>query len=91
MLAMPNGPMRFFGETPSAKAVSLAGQMFPVFRPTPKVEDPNPLVRPPVFDTLDVESPAVTGLIVVSAAMLAAACVVVLGARRPMRRREESR
>ena len=45
--------LRFFAETPAARAVTLAGEMFPVLRPRTTVEDPAPLVAAPAFASVD--------------------------------------
>jgi nitrous oxidase accessory protein len=82
--------LRFFGETPSAKAISFAGEMFPVFRPTPKVEDPAPLVSVPVFSTIDVRGPSPAVLALASFLMLAVAGLVLRAGRVPNRRSSEA-
>jgi nitrous oxidase accessory protein len=79
--------LRFFAETPSARAVSLAGEMFPVLRPRPKVEDTAPLVDIPVFAPLATAGSSLP-LAIVSGVMLLVVAVVVGGGRRPIRRRE---
>ena len=82
--------LRFFGETPSAKAISFAGEMFPVFRPTPKVEDVAPLVRAPAFTSIDTDGPSSGGLALASLVMLAAAGAVLAAGRVPNRREKTS-
>ncbi len=47
----------FFQETPAAKAISLAAQMFPVLRPKPIFQDDNPLVERPVLTPLSTSAP----------------------------------
>lgn len=42
-----NPDLHFFDETPASKAIDLAAQMFPTFRPRPKVEDTAPLIEIP--------------------------------------------
>lgn len=41
--------LRFFQDTPAAKTIALAAEMFPVLRPLPLVEDEFPLIDQPVF------------------------------------------
>ena len=69
--------LRFFDETPAAGAVDLAGRMFPVLRPRPKIEDPAPLVRSPSFETVTADAPPGAGLAAPSLVMLALAAGVV--------------
>lgn len=78
--------LRFFAETPSARAVTLAGEMFPVFRPRPTVEDPAPLVTPPEFASLDTGRGNALQIMVAAIVMLALAGLTTAGGRRPMRR-----
>jgi nitrous oxidase accessory protein len=78
--------LRFFGETPAARAVTLAGEMFPVLRPRPKVEDPAPLVDVPVFTPVAAAPTSSGALAIASALMLVlAGTVIALGwsRRRP--------
>lgn len=82
--------LRFFGETPSAKAVSLAGEMFPVLRPRPKVEDPAPLVRVPEFDPLATDKGSARAMALSASVMLAVAGLVISSARTTSRRKERT-
>ncbi len=82
--------LRFFGETPSARAVSLAGEMFPVFRPRPKVEDPAPLVTMPSFSALDVDGSSAAAMAAAAVSMLGVAAVVILAGRSGSRRKESA-
>jgi nitrous oxide reductase family maturation protein NosD len=71
--------LQFFQETPAAKAISLAAEMFPVLRPEPLVEDSFPLIeRPPLppVRTLERGSQA-PALAAASVLMLAIAGVVL--------------
>jgi nitrous oxidase accessory protein len=80
--------LRFFGETPAAKALTMAGEMFPVLRPQPKVEDPHPLVDVPEFSSVSSGGGSSSGLAMASLAMLAVAAVVIAFSR-PVGRRKE--
>ena len=82
--------LRFFGETPSAKAVSLAGEMFPVLRPRPKVEDPAPLVRVPSFDPVAADGASAWAMALASFVMLGLAGAVIAAGRTTGRSREEA-
>ena len=70
--------LRFFDETPAAGAIDLAGRLFPVLRPNPKVEDPAPLVRVPAFAPLGATADQAPGVVLPSALMLALASLVVV-------------
>jgi len=83
--------LRFFGETPAARAVGLAGEMFPVLRPRPKVEDPSPLVVMPTFDAVDSVGASPYALAASSIVMLAIAGTFIAMSRSTLRRREEVR
>jgi len=48
--------LEFFQETPAAKAISLAAQMFPVLRPKPILADESPLVERPVLAPLSISA-----------------------------------
>lgn len=69
----------FFQETPAAKAISLAAQMFPVLRPRPIFEDEDPLVERPVLSPLSTSASGSTAreLVAVSFLMLAVGVVAV--------------
>ena len=72
--------LQFFQETPAAKAIALAAEMFPVLRPDPLVQDDYPLVeRPalPLARALETgsQTPALT---LASILMVAGAAMVVL-------------
>ena len=81
--------LRFFSETPAAKAVDAAALLFPTLRPDPKLEDDAPLVRAPHFSTLgDEKAPTGVALGLVSAALLAAAATLTtLALRSPRTKR----
>jgi nitrous oxidase accessory protein len=83
-----NPQLHFFDETPASKAIDLAGKMFPVFRPRPKVEDSAPLIRMPEIP-IPVSAPAVGSSAVTAGAaalMLAASISLWVLARTPLRR-----
>jgi nitrous oxidase accessory protein len=44
-----NPDLHFFDQTPASRAINLASQMFPTFRPRPKVEDAAPLMEIPAL------------------------------------------
>lgn len=74
----------FFADTPAARAVDMAGRLFPTLRPRPKVVDDAPLVRMPV-----IAAPATgatqsdsSGLLGVSAALLLMAAAIAATSRR---------
>ena len=79
--------LQFFAETPAARAIDVAAQMFPVFRPRPKVEDTAPLVNMPAMPALvpggDGRSPLPT---VTTSLLLIAAAAGLIGTVRGRRR-----
>lgn len=79
----------FFQETPAAKAISLAAQMFPILRPQPIFEDEHPLVERPVLSPVTVSASGSTArqLVAVSFLMLAGGVVAVAF---PSRRRRSA-
>lgn len=83
--------LEFFQETPAAKAISLAAQMFPVLRPKPILADESPLVDRPELAPLPVSASGQTGqtLVLVSILMLAVGAAAVAFPSR--RRRTVSR
>ena len=83
-----NPELQFFDETPAAKAVDLAGQMFPAFRPRPKVEDTAPLIDMPEIPApivMEVEASAL-GTLAVATVMLGVAAMLWMVGRAPYRR-----
>lgn len=80
--------LHFFDQTPAAQAIDLAAQMFPTFRPRPKVEDTAPLIEAPDIPNLVSPSPAPSSLATGLAAMLmiTAAAGLLAVARAPLRR-----
>ncbi len=80
--------LQFFDQTPASKAVDLAGQLFPAFRPRPKVEDTAPLIEMPEIPrpiSIDASGSLLgTGLLALS--LLATAVGLLFVARRPGRR-----
>lgn len=74
-----NPELTFFQETPAAKAISLAAQMFPVLRPKPIIEDEFPLVDRPVLVPLTVsaQGSSTQALALISALMVMAGGAVV--------------
>lgn len=76
--------LQFFQDTPAAKAISLAAEMFPVLRPEPLVEDSFPLIeRPPLPPVRTLErgsqAPALTAASILMLAI--AGAVLRLSAR----------
>jgi nitrous oxidase accessory protein len=71
--------LEFFQETPAAKAISLAAQMFPVLRPKPILSDDAPLVDRPVLGALpiSVSESTTQPLVVASVLMLAVGAAAV--------------
>ncbi len=82
--------LHFFDQTPAARAVDLAGHMFPAIRPRPKVADTAPLIEPPDIPLPPIAMPAPGSMlpsIVTAAALLSMAALLVSVARRsPLRR-----
>lgn len=80
--------LQFFQETPAAKAIALAAEMFPVLRPDPLVQDDHPLVRRPTLPlTRALEAGSQTpALTLASIVMVAGAAAVVLTPSRRRRR-----
>lgn len=83
-----NPELRFFNETPASKAVDLAGRMFPVIRPRPKVEDTAPLISPPAIPVpFAIPAPSTTlATSGIALAMTLAAASLWLVGRTPLRR-----
>lgn len=71
--------LTFFQETPAAKAISLAAQMFPILRPKPIIEDAYPLVDRPVLVplTITAQGSSTPALALISALMVMAGGAVV--------------
>ena len=71
--------LEFFQETPAAKAISLAAQMFPVLRPKPILADDSPLVDQPDLAPLPISASGSTSqtLVVSSILMLAVGAAAV--------------
>ena len=82
-----NPELQFFDETPASKAVDLAGQMFPAFRPRPKVEDSAPLIEAPEIPIPVGVGSGASGSATFGAAlaMLTMAGVLLVVGRRPQR------
>ena len=78
--------LEFFRETPAARAVDLSAQIFPVFRPRPKVEDAAPLVDQPVLrPVVAAAQHRGTALLVISLLLTAASFAIVWSSRRSPR------
>ncbi|MEA1904153.1 MAG: NosD domain-containing protein, partial [Actinomycetota bacterium] len=84
-----NSPeLQFFDQTPASKAIDLAGNMFPAFRPRPKVTDSAPLIEVPDIPT-PVSLPSTEsslGTAVVAVLMMAVAASIWMIGRAPIRR-----
>ncbi len=82
-----NPELLFFAETPAARAVSVAADMFPVFKPRAKVQDDAPLMRPPEIPSGAPGPTLESGLpnIMAPAALLAVAGLLLAGSRRRRR------
>ena len=74
-----NPELTFFQETPAAKAISLAAQMFPILRPKPVIQDEFPLVDRPVLVplTISAQGSSTRALALISALMVMAGGAVV--------------
>lgn len=83
-----NPSLHFFDQTPASRAIDLAAQMFPTFRPRPKVEDNAPLIQLPEIPIgVAAEADAnALGTLAAAVAMLAIAGSLIVVARRPIRR-----
>lgn len=83
-----NADLHFFDQTPAAQAIDLAAEMFPAFRPRPKVEDTSPLMEMPYIPRA-ISAPAegsVAATLAVSLLMLVAAGGLLLLSRSPLGR-----
>jgi nitrous oxidase accessory protein len=75
--------LRLFQFTPAQEAIDAAADMFPVYRYTPVIEDPAPLMRPPV--TLAASSDSFDGgVLLASAGLLALAGAALVWAFHPV-------
>lgn len=72
--------LRFFQDTPAAKMIALAAEMFPIFRPLPLVEDDFPLInRPPMKSVHGGDGGSLNvALLLISTLMIAGAGMAVL-------------
>ncbi len=82
--------LQFYQETPAARAITIAAEMFPVLRPRPLVEDAFPLVDQPNIQTAGfAETTSLSrALLLTSVVMLAAAAGAVF-LPSPRRRRHQ--
>jgi nitrous oxidase accessory protein len=75
--------LQFYQDTPAAKAIALAAEMFPVLKPRPILEDEFPLTERPVMASVRTDTSGTTALAFVSVAMvIGAAAAVVIPSRR---------
>ena len=83
-----NPELLFFAETPAAKAVSVAADMFPVFQPRAKVQDDAPLMYPPEILSGAPGATPESGIpnVLAPAALLAAAGLLLFGSRQKRRK-----
>lgn len=80
--------LHFFDQTPASRAIDLAAQMFPTFRPRPKVEDTAPLIEMPEIPVgiISVPDASVASTLGAAMAMLGVSVAVLMAGRRPRRR-----
>ena len=83
-----NPDLHFFDRTPASRAIDLSAQMFPTFRPRPKVEDTAPLIEMPdipVGVAVALE-PSTVDTLVAALSMLGVAGLLLASTRRRGRR-----
>ena len=83
--------LHFFDQTPAARAVDLAGHMFPAIRPRPKVVDSAPLIEAPdiALPGIATASPesVVPGLVTAALMLAAAGFFLSIARTQPLRRK----
>jgi nitrous oxidase accessory protein len=82
-----NPELLFFAETPAARAVSVAADMFPVFKPRAKVQDDAPLMSPPDIPSGAPGAAPESGIpnVLPPTALLVGAGLLLLGSRQKRR------
>jgi nitrous oxidase accessory protein len=82
-----NPDLHFFDRTPASRAIDLAAQMFPTFRPRPKVEDTAPLIEIPEIPIgiTRVPDTSIAATLGAALAMLGGALALLMAGRHPRR------